>query len=153
MYGRCAKLYQRPRDVRFPVVNMDEQPLQLLAEKRRSLPMASYSCRFPCSICVTAFGVHVYGSPARVAYVQSQQWIGQSESKVILDEAYPDAASLLTVISSIRTSMRPCIPHSSPRHRVAESSASTPVSWESVEYSRLLSRFQASVLWHLGYPM
>ena len=33
-------LYQRPEDVRFPVVNMDEQPVQLLAEKRVPLPMA-----------------------------------------------------------------------------------------------------------------
>lgn len=33
-------LYQRPKDVRFPVVNMDEQPPQLFAENRGPLPMA-----------------------------------------------------------------------------------------------------------------
>ena len=38
-------LYQRRRDVRFPVVNMDEQPLQLLGEKRAGLPMAPGACQ------------------------------------------------------------------------------------------------------------
>ena len=32
-------LYQRLRDVRFPVVNMDEQLVQLLGESRSPLPM------------------------------------------------------------------------------------------------------------------
>ena len=33
-------VYCRPYDARFPVVNMDEQPVQLVAETRTALPMA-----------------------------------------------------------------------------------------------------------------
>lgn len=32
-------VYHRPYDVRFPVVNMDEQPVQLISESRSPLPM------------------------------------------------------------------------------------------------------------------
>ena len=32
-------VYCRPYDARFPVVNMDEQPVQLVAEARTPLPM------------------------------------------------------------------------------------------------------------------
>ncbi|MCA9131362.1 MAG: IS630 family transposase [Planctomycetales bacterium] len=32
-------VYQRPHDPRFPVVNMDEQPFQLISESRSPLPM------------------------------------------------------------------------------------------------------------------
>ena len=32
-------VYQRPYDPRFPVVNMDEQPFQLISESRSPLPM------------------------------------------------------------------------------------------------------------------
>ncbi len=32
-------VYDRPYDPRFPVVNMDEQPVQLISESRTPLPM------------------------------------------------------------------------------------------------------------------
>ncbi len=33
-------LYERPYDARFPVVNMDEQPIQLIGETRIPLPLS-----------------------------------------------------------------------------------------------------------------
>ncbi len=36
---RVLAVYHRPYDARFPVVNMDEQPVQLLSESRTPLPM------------------------------------------------------------------------------------------------------------------
>jgi DDE superfamily endonuclease len=36
---RVLAVYQRPYDPRFPVVNMDEQPVQLVSESRPVLPM------------------------------------------------------------------------------------------------------------------
>ncbi len=36
---RVLAVYHRPYDACFPVVNMDEQPVQLLSESRRPLPM------------------------------------------------------------------------------------------------------------------
>lgn len=33
------ELHQRPRDVHFPVVNLDEQPVQCLEKLRAPLPM------------------------------------------------------------------------------------------------------------------
>jgi len=35
---RVLAVYRRPYDPRFPVVNMDEQPVQLVSESRRKLP-------------------------------------------------------------------------------------------------------------------
>jgi len=36
---QVLSVYQRPRDTRFPVVCMDEQPFQLISESRLPLPM------------------------------------------------------------------------------------------------------------------
>lgn len=36
---RVLAVYRRPYDPRFPVVNMDEQPVQLISESRSPLPM------------------------------------------------------------------------------------------------------------------
>ena len=36
---QVLSVYQRPYDPRFPVVNMDEQPIQLVSHSRDPLPM------------------------------------------------------------------------------------------------------------------
>ena len=74
--------------------------VQLLAEKRRPLtdgmPGRAMRVDYEYVRQGTASVFHVYGSTCeggvKFRYVRdAQQWIGQQEVKVILDEVYPDA--------------------------------------------------------------
>ena len=104
------KLYQRPRDVRFPVVNMDEQPLQLLAEKRRPLPMASgramrvdyeYVRQGTASAFMFTEALRGWRKVSVRARRTAVDWA--EEVKVILDEVYPDAERVLLICDNLNT--------------------------------------------------
>ena len=104
------KLYQRPRDVRFPVVNMDEQPLQLLAEKRRPLPMASgramrvdyeYVRQGTASVFMFTEALRGWRKVSVRARRTAVDWA--EEVKVILDEVYPDAERVLLICDNLNT--------------------------------------------------
>ena len=81
-------LYQRPRDVRFSVVNMDEQSLQLLGEKRAGLPMVPGRVRRvdheyirQGTASVFLFTEALAGGIKFRCVRDAQQWIGQRKSR------------------------------------------------------------------------
>ena len=143
------KLYQRPRDVSgFPVVNMDEQPLQLLAEKRRPLPMASgramrvdyeYVRQGTASVFMFTEALRGWRKVSVRARRTAVDWA--EEVKVILDEVYPDAERVLLICDNLNTHKYASLYKAfrgSRGIRVAESfgTASYPEAWELVEHSR-----------------
>ena len=141
-------LYQRRRDVRFPVVNMDEQPLQLLAEKRRSLPMASeramrvdyeYVRQGTASVFMFTEALRGWRKVSVRARRTAVDWA--EEVKVILDEVYPDAERVLWICDNLNTHKYASLYKAFEGFRgirVAGSfgTASYPEAWELVEHSR-----------------
>ena len=103
-------LYQRPEDVRFPVVNMDEQPVQLLVEKRVLLSMVpgrvrrvdhEYIRQGTASVFVfteALAGWHKVSVRERRTAVD---WA--EEVKVLLEEEYPDTEKVLLICDNLNT--------------------------------------------------
>ena len=103
-------LYQRPEDVRFPVVNMDEQPVQLLAEKRVPLSMAPGRVRRvdPEYIRHGTASVFVFTEALRgwrkVSVRQRRTAVDSAEEvKVLLEEEYPDAEKVILICDNLNT--------------------------------------------------
>jgi hypothetical protein len=103
-------LYQRPEDVRFPVVNMDEQPVQLLAEKRVPLPMApgramrvdhEYIRQGTASVFVFTEALRGWRKVSVRARRTAVDWA--EEVKVLLDEVYPDAEQVILISDNLNT--------------------------------------------------
>ena len=106
-------LYQRPEDVRFPVVNMDEQPVQLLAEKRVPLSMAPGRVRRvdPEYIRHGTASVFVFTEALRgwrkVSVRQRRTAVDSAEEvKVLLEEEYPDAEKVILICDNLNTHHR-----------------------------------------------
>ena len=104
------KLYQRPRDVRFPVVNMDEQPLQLLGEKRAGLPMVAGRVRrvdheYIRQGTASAFLFTEALAGWRKVSVRARRtavdWA--QEVKVLLEEVYPEAERVVLICDNLNT--------------------------------------------------
>ena len=103
-------LYQRPEDVRFPVVNMDEQPLQLLAEKRAPLPMApgsvmrvdhEYIRQGTASVFMFTEALRGWRKVSVRARRTAVDWA--EEVKVLLEEVYADAEQVLLICDNLNT--------------------------------------------------
>ena len=103
-------LYQRRRDVRFPVVNMDEQPLQLLGEKRAGLPMApgrvrrvdhEYIRQGTASVFVFTEALAGWRQVSVRARRTAVDWA--EEVKLLLDEGYPEAEQVILICDNLNT--------------------------------------------------
>ena len=103
-------LYQQPQDVRFPVVNMDEQPLQLLGEKRSGLPMVAgrvrrvdheYIRQGTASVFLFTEALAGWRKVSVRARRTAVDWA--QEVKVLLEEAYPEAERVVLICDNLNT--------------------------------------------------
>lgn len=103
-------LYHRPQDVQFPVVNMDEQPLQLLGEKRSGLPMApgrvrrvdhEYIRQGTASVFVFTEALAGWRQVSVRARRTAVDWA--QKVKVLLEEAYPEAERVILICDNLNT--------------------------------------------------
>lgn len=104
------EVYQRPEDARFPVVAMDERPVQLLKDLRSPVPpkpgrIARRDYEYKRIAVVSAF---LFTNP-----LQGWRWVSvrerrtavdwAEEVKSILDEVYPDAERVTLVCDNLNT--------------------------------------------------
>ena len=104
-------LYQQPRDVRFPVVNMDERfPVQLLAEKRAPLPLVpghamrvdhEYVRQGTASVFLFTDALRGWRKVSVRARRTALDWA--EEIKHLLDEEYPEAEQVLLICDNLNT--------------------------------------------------
>ena len=103
-------LYQQPRDVRFPVVNMDEQPVQLLDEKRAPLPLVpgrvrridhEYIRQGTASAFLFTEALAGWRKVSVRARRTAVDWA--QEVKVLLEEVYPEAERVVLVCDNLNT--------------------------------------------------
>ena len=103
-------VYQRPKDARFPVVAMDERPVQLLEDLRPPIAMKpgriariDYEYRRPGSVSAFLFTAPFQGW-RRVSVRQRRTAIDWAEEvKHLLDEVYPDAVRVTLVCDNLNT--------------------------------------------------
>jgi hypothetical protein len=103
-------LYERPYDAQFPVVCMDEQPVQLIGETRIPLPMQPgqvrrYDYEYRRNGTAVNFmfteplaswrKVNVRGTKTMIDWAQ--------EMKMLLDEDYPDAVKVIVICDNLNT--------------------------------------------------
>jgi len=104
------EVYQRPEDARFPVVAMDERPVQLLADIRPSIPMKpghtariDYEYKRKGSVSAFLFTAPFQGW-RRVSVRERHTGIDWAEEvKYLLDEVYPDAERVTLVCDNLNT--------------------------------------------------
>ena len=103
-------VYQRPKDARFPVVAMDERPVQLLEHLRPPIAMKpgriariDYEYRRPGSVTAFLFTAPFQGW-RRVSIRERRTAIDWAEEvKHLLDEVYPDAQRVTLVCDNLNT--------------------------------------------------
>jgi hypothetical protein len=103
-------LYEIPYDAQFPVVCMDEQPVQLIGETRIPLPMQPgqvrrYDYEYRRNGTAVNFmfteplaswrKVNVRGTKTMIDWAQ--------EMKMLLDEDYPDAVKVIVICDNLNT--------------------------------------------------
>jgi hypothetical protein len=104
------EVYQRPYEERRPVVCMDEQPVQLLGEKREPMPMNEkhgkredneYVRKGTCSVFmfVEPLGGKRYVCASRQR--TKKDWA--REVKTIVTEQYPQAEKVVLVMDNLNT--------------------------------------------------
>ena len=127
-------VYARPYDAAYPVVVMDEKPLQLLADARAGTPAApgrvaredsEYVRHGTCSIFVWAEPLRgwrrAYAEPTRTRI----DWAHGVEHLLSVD--YPDADKVVLVMDNLNThSLPPSTRHSRPRRPTR-----SPAGWRS----------------------
>ncbi|MYH79174.1 IS630 family transposase [Candidatus Poribacteria bacterium] len=104
------EVYQRPEDVRFPVVAMDERPVQLLADLRSPIPVKpgriariDYEYKRIGSVSAFLFTAPFQGW-RRVSVRERRTAIDWAEEvKHLLDEVYPDAERVTVVCDNLNT--------------------------------------------------
>ena len=104
------EVYQRPKDAKFPVVAMDERPLQLLEHLRPPIPMKpgriariDYEYRRPGSVSAFLFTAPFQGW-RRVSVRERRTAVDWTEEvKHLLDEVYPDAERVTLVCDNLNT--------------------------------------------------
>ena len=108
------EVYQRPEVPGFPVIAMDERPVQLLKDIRRGLPAKpgrlarrDYEYSRNGTACAFMFTAPFQGW-RRVSVRQRRTAVDWAEEvKYLLDEVYPDAVRVtLAAITSIRINSR-----------------------------------------------
>ena len=104
------EVYQRPEDVRFPIVAMDERPVQLLADLRSPIPVKpgriariDYEYKRIGSVSAFLFTAPFQGW-RRVSVRERRTAIDWAEEvKHLLDEVYPDAERVTLVCDNLNT--------------------------------------------------
>lgn len=104
------EVYQRPEDVRFPVVAMDERPVQLLADLRAPIPVKpgritriDYEYKRIGAVSAFLFTAPFQGW-RRVSVRERRTAIDWAEEvKHLLDEVYPDAERVTLVCDNLNT--------------------------------------------------
>ena len=104
------EVYQRPEDVRFPVVAMDERPVQLLADLRSPIPVKpgriariDYEYKRIGSVSAFLFTAPFKGW-RRVSVRERRTAIDWAEEvKHLLVEVYPDAEQVTLVCDNLNT--------------------------------------------------
>ena len=104
------EVYQRPEDARFPVVAMDERPVQLLKDLRSPVPpkpgrIARRDYEYKRIDVVSAF---LFTNPLqawrRVSVRERRTAVDWAEEvKHLLDEVYPDAVRVTLVCDNLNT--------------------------------------------------
>ena len=102
--------YQRPLDAEFPVVNMDEQPVQLKADLRESQPMqpgqvervdSEYKRKGVVSLFLFTEALSGW---RRVSVRERRTAVDWAEEvKVVLEDIYPDAQRVILVCDNLNT--------------------------------------------------
>ena len=126
-------IYERPYDRRFPVVCMDEQPVQLIGETRLLLPMEpghperyDYEYRRN-GTAVNFMFTEPLASWRKVSVRQTKTMIDWAEEiKILLDVDYADAEKVIVVCDNLNT------------HKIA----SLYVAFEPQEAKRLRDRLE-----------
>ena len=103
-------LYCRPYDARYPVVNMDEQPVQLVAETRLPIPAEpgrpariDYEYERRGTAALFLF-VEALGGWRKLGARQRRTSVDWArEVKVLLDEDYPEAEKVILVCDNLNT--------------------------------------------------
>lgn len=103
------EVYSRPYDERFPVVCMDEKPLQLLAEARQGrrkkngalIQDSEYVRRGTCSIFLFTEPLAGYRHAKALEHRTRTDWAKQM--KWLADEVYPDAERIIMVCDNLNT--------------------------------------------------
>lgn len=103
-------LYERPYDVRFPVVCMDEQPVQLIGETRLPVPLLpgqvqryDYEYRRN-GTAVNFMFTESLASWRKVTVRETKTMIDWAqEMKTLLDEDYPDAVKVIVICDNLNT--------------------------------------------------
>ncbi len=104
------EVYQRPEDARFPVVAMDERPVQLLEHLRSPIPMKpgriariDYEYKRPGSVNAFLWTAPFQGW-RRVSIRERRTSIDWAEEvKHLLDEVYPEAERVTLVCDNLNT--------------------------------------------------
>ena len=104
------EVYQRPEDARFPVVAMDERPVQLLEHLRSPIPMKpgriariDYEYKRKGSVSAFLFTAPFQGW-RRVSIRERRTSIDWAEEvKHLLDEVYPEAERVTLVCDNLNT--------------------------------------------------
>ena len=104
------EVYSRPYDEKYPVVCMDEKPVQLLAEARNSITSQSTGIRYQDNEYVRngTCSIFLFTEPlASWRYTEAKEQrtrIDWAESiKWLLDEQYPDAEQVILVCDNLNT--------------------------------------------------
>jgi len=103
-------VYCRPYDPRFPVINMDEQPVQLLGHVREPEPMApgrlareDYEYTREGTACIFLF-TEALGGWRRISVRQRRTAVDwAAEMRVLLEEDYPGAEKVILVCDNLNT--------------------------------------------------
>ena len=101
---------QRPEDARFPVVAMDERPVQLLKDSRPPIPgkpgrptRIEDEYKRPGSVCAFLFTAPFQGW-RRVSIRERRTAVDWAEEvKHLLDEVYPEAERVTLVVDNLNT--------------------------------------------------
>jgi hypothetical protein len=126
-------IYERPYDPRFPVVCMDEQPVQLIGETRIALPIESFQPqRYDYEYrrngtAVNFMFTEPLSSRRKVDVRETKMMIDWAqEIRILLDVDYADVEKVILICDNLNT------------HRIA----SLYVAFEPVEAKRLRDRLE-----------
>ena len=104
------EVYSRPYDEKYPVVCMDEKPVQLLAEARNGITSQSTGIRYQDNEYVRngTCGIYLLTEPLAgwrytEAKAQRTRIVWAESIKWLLDEQYPDAEQVILVCDNLNT--------------------------------------------------
>lgn len=104
------EVYHRPYDEDFPVVCMDEQPVQLTKETRTPLPMepgqpkcVDYEYERNGTACIFMFNEPKVGKRTVSAHEQRTMTDWAHQIKHLLEEQYPHATKVMLICDNLNT--------------------------------------------------